>query len=63
MPVWYGFGRNRSFHFVAQKSAYSGRSNSASINFSRFFSSLLLRNARVSSGVGSRPMMSRNARR
>ena len=37
MPTWYGFGRSRSAHLFAQKSAYSGRSSSASMSFSRFF--------------------------
>ena len=63
MPTWYGFGRSRSAHLFAQKSAYSGRSSSCPTSFSRLSGSVSTKNARVSSGVGKRPITSRYARR
>lgn len=41
-----------SAHLRAQNSAYSGRANSVSINFSRFFGSRSVRNRSASAGLG-----------
>ena len=55
--------RSTSAHFIAQKSANSGSVSSRSTSLARRSGDGSTRNARASSGVGSRPTASRVARR
>src|SRR5262249_18495458 len=55
--------RNTSDHFIVQKSAYSGRSSSASTSFARRFGDVSFKKVRTASDDGSTPHRSRYARR